>query len=280
MVCKCMQTFDLGNLLSEVNKEKSFTAIAKINQIVRKFLKRSDNKIVIKPLGDSLTLEVYADSSFKYDNQQGIVSILCEEGTRNANMVGWKSQKSDRRAWSTLAAETHAMQVGLDRAIGLKTFLNEIGQKVKETCVVTDNLSLQRVILSGRSTQEMRLRREISIIRDLLVTDDITVSFVCTEKMLADDLTKKTSGEKLMGLVINYCVKTIGEKVSNGKFKNPEIPLINEPDENPVNHETVTIQISDSESEKSGKLATPRISTGGLAPRQKLAVMGGKTPIG
>ncbi len=188
-VCRPDLTFDLGNLLSEVNKEKSFTAIAKINQIVPIFHRRSDNKIVIKPLGKSLTLEVYADSSFKYDNQQLVVSILREEGTRNANMVGWKSQKSDRRAWSTLAAETHAMQVGLDRAIGLKTFLNEIGQNVKKTCVVTDNLSLQRVILSGRSTQEMRLRREISIIRDLMVTDDVTVSFVCTEKMLADDLT-------------------------------------------------------------------------------------------
>ncbi len=83
-----------------------------------------------------------------------------------------------------------------------------------------------------------------------------------------------------MDLVINNCVKTISEKVNNGKFKNPDIPLINEQDENPLNHETVTIQISDSESEKSGKLTTPRMNTGGLAPRQKLAVMGRKNPIG
>ena len=193
----------------------------------------------------------------------------------------WKSEKSDRRAWSTLAAEAHAMQVGLDRAIGMKTFLTEIGQRLSQTCIVTDNLSLQKVILSGRSTQEMRLRREISITRDLMITDNVIVAFVTTDKMLADDLTKKTSGEKLMDPIINNNVKTMGEKGTDGRFKNPNIPLLSEHDEYPANHGAVLIQISDSESERSrGKAPVPRMSTGGIVSSTKLAVMGRKKPIG
>ena len=43
--------------------------------------------------------------------------------------------------------------------------------EVAKTSNMTDNLSLQRLIFTGNSTQEMRLRREISIILDLLVTE-------------------------------------------------------------------------------------------------------------
>ena len=137
------------------------------------------------------------------------------------------------------------MQVRLDRAFGIKTFLTEIGQKLSQTCIVTDNLSQQKVMLSGISTQEMRLRREITIIRDLMITDNMIAAFVSTDKMLADDLTKKTSGEKLMGLIIDNSVKMIGEKVKYARLKNPAIPMLSERDEFPSNHGTVTIQISD-----------------------------------
>ncbi len=111
--------------------------------------------------------------------------------------MGWKSQKSDRRAWSTLAAETHVMQNSLDKAIGIKTFLYQIGIIPKSTKVLTDNLSLKRVIYSGRQTQEMRLRREVAIIRDVAINDNVLIRFVTTDEMVADDLTKRTSGQRI-----------------------------------------------------------------------------------
>ncbi len=55
--------------------------------------------------------------------------------------------------------------------------------------------------------------------------------------------------------------------------------LMSEHNEFPSNHGTVTIQISDTESEKSGK-KNPRMNIGGIASGQKLAVMGRKKPIG
>ena len=65
------------------------------------------------------------------------------------------------------------MQNALDKAIGMKTFLRQLGIRPKSVKVLTDNLSLKRVFYSGRQTQEMRLRREIAIIRDVAVNDDV-----------------------------------------------------------------------------------------------------------
>ena len=44
-VCRPDLTFSLGNFLSEVNKEKHFQAIAKLNQIIQKFHKRDEKKL-------------------------------------------------------------------------------------------------------------------------------------------------------------------------------------------------------------------------------------------
>ena len=55
-VCRPDLTFSLCNLLSEVNKEKHFHSIAKLNQIIRKFHKRDENKVVLQPMTGTLNL--------------------------------------------------------------------------------------------------------------------------------------------------------------------------------------------------------------------------------
>ena len=56
------------------------------------------------------------------------------------------SQKSERKAWSTLAAETHVKQHALDRVTGMKTLITEIGLKIAATKVLTDILSLKKML--------------------------------------------------------------------------------------------------------------------------------------
>ena len=60
----------------------------------------------------------------------------------DVNIIGTKSQKSDRHAWSTLAAEIHAAQFKMDPAIGVKTFLNKIWAAACSTSVLTQACSL------------------------------------------------------------------------------------------------------------------------------------------
>ena len=79
---------------------------------------------------------------------------------------------------------------------------------------MTDNLSLKRVLYSGKPTQELRLRREVAILRDLLSTDNIPVVFVATEEMLADGLTKEKAGGKDLRKAImfnQWNVKTVDQ---------------------------------------------------------------------
>ena len=58
-----------------------------------------------------------------------------------------------------------------------------------------------------------------------MVTDNIIVTFMSTDKMLADDLTKRTGGGKLLSLIIDNTVKLIEEKVKDARFKNPAMPF-------------------------------------------------------
>ena len=140
----------LGELLSVVNIEKHTDQIRSVNAIISRLNKHSENFVMLKPLKGQLEVEVFGDSSFRDNNQQGIALAIRQAGTNICNLVEWKSQKSDRRAGSTLAAETHVMQNALDKAIGIKTFLYQIGVVPKSSKVLTDNLSLKRVIYSGR----------------------------------------------------------------------------------------------------------------------------------
>ena len=110
---------------------------------------------------------------------------------------------SDRKAWSTLSGEARVMQHAIDKVVHLKALAEEIGFTVDRTTVLTDNLSLRRVIQSGRPTQEQSLRRDVAIIRDQIIYSGVEVRFVKSPAMLADHLTKERSGEQLYSILKN-----------------------------------------------------------------------------
>ncbi len=75
------------------------------------------------------------------------------------------------------------MQNVMDRAIGMKELLHELSLKDTPTRVMTDNLSLKKVLYSGRSA------RELGFLREQMLNDEVAVRFVETKKMIADNLT-------------------------------------------------------------------------------------------
>ena len=147
-------------------------------------------------------VEICRDSAFRQENQHSIVTIFHEKGSPLCNLIAWKSQESDGKAWSTLAAETHVIQHAIDKALGMKIFLTEMGVSVAATRVMTDNLSLKMVLYSGKTTLEMRLRREMVVIRDLFVLEDIEIRHADTRHMIAEDLTEKTTGQLIREVAI------------------------------------------------------------------------------
>ena len=108
---------------------------------------------------------------------------------------------SERKAWSTFSGKARAMQHAIDKAVHLKALSAELGFLVEKTTVLTDNLSLRRVIPSVKLTQEQSLRRDVAIIRDRIVYSGVEVRFVKSPAMLADHLTKERSEEQLYSIL-------------------------------------------------------------------------------
>ena len=168
----------LNMAVSRVNAEKDNLAIPWTNTAVQRFKDNRHSILKLVPLRGRIEVEAYGDSAFAADNNQiGVCLVLRQSGSSKVNLIAWRSCKSDRRAWSTLAAETHAMQMAMDRAIGLKYLLHELGVTAKETTVLIDNLNLKKVLYSGRSPAEARLRKEMGILRDMMGQERIKVRF-------------------------------------------------------------------------------------------------------
>ena len=148
-ICRPHMSYKLNHPTTtyKVNSSRNTSVISEIDSVIDDFRKNLKCNIIrMKPVGKKVALEVFADSSFTVDNQPGTCTLMRNLETGEVNIIGWKSQKSDRRAWGILAAETQAALFTIVRAIGVKTVFNEMGAKPCSTTVMTDNLSLKRVL--------------------------------------------------------------------------------------------------------------------------------------
>ena len=151
----------------------------------------------MKSMRRNWEVEIYGDAALDEGNQQGQYTIVREPGTTKINTIGWKSRMSERKAWSSLAAEAQALRAALDKAIHWQSLRREMDLPIRKITVLTDNVSLRRLVHSGRPTQEQSLRRDVAIIRDMIIYNQIKVRFVKSEVMLADHLTKERNGKQL-----------------------------------------------------------------------------------
>ncbi len=170
--------FLLGQALSNLTKERKKRTLREINAIIDRYKEHEDMQLTFKPLRGNLELEVYGDSAFKEYNHQGLVVLIRPENVEDVNIIGWQSRKAERRAWSTLAAETHVLQHAMDKAIHMHGVLKQLKQQITKATVVTDSLSLRRCLYSGRPTKEERLRKEFAVIRDIMLTESKNLRFV------------------------------------------------------------------------------------------------------
>ena len=196
-ICRPDLAYSLGQALSFANRERKVAVFDMINAIISKFAKYRQNRLSFQPLNKPVKLEIYGDTSLDGENQQGLLTLMRANNSRTVNVISWRSKMSDRKAWSTLSGEARVMQHAIDKAVHLKALSTELGFRVEKTTVLTDNLSLRRVVESGRPTQEQSLRRDIAIIRDQIVYSGVEVRFVKSPAMLADHLTKERSGNIL-----------------------------------------------------------------------------------
>ena len=149
-------------------------------------------------------LVLFTDASFG-NLPDGVSStqsyiILIVDDSHQCCPIDWRSNKCKRVARSTLAAETLALQDGLEAAIYVKTGVLELLPALDLPIIAkVDCKSLVEAVHSTSSVEERLLRLNIASIKQMMYDRGITVSWVPGEQQLADSMTKKgASGAKLL----------------------------------------------------------------------------------
>jgi hypothetical protein len=165
-----------------------------------------------------MKLKLYCDASFnnqddKLKSTEGRVLLLESQTSKKFNLFSWKTKKISRICRSVKAAETRAMENGLDEAIHFARMISEIYEgkvnlktpKQIKVEAVMDNKSLWENLHNTRQCEEKLLRNSIALIKEMMDRNEVKkVEWVDTTRMLADTLTKKSGHGSWVKKVISY----------------------------------------------------------------------------
>ena len=191
-------SFDALELSIERNNA-TVTTLKRANKVIKK-LKEGESKMVIEPIGQIVSLDVYADASFcnlpdGKSSTCGFAIFL--HGTKSSRIIDWNSTKIQRVVSSTLEAEALSMKEALNNAVYLGSFLSELLYDDFKTNMIpiegfTDNRPTDQSIRSTKQVSEKRLRIDIGEIQRLIEDKEIRdVKWIPKEEQLADGLTKR-----------------------------------------------------------------------------------------
>ena len=178
-------------------KNATVSDICSLNKVVTK-LHRDSYKLHFPtmPCIKDCYLECYTDASFANlhdsSSQGGFIISLCNNKQERCP-VYWESRKIKRVVKSTLAAETLALIDGAETAVYIQKLIEEIcdGVKIPIICY-TDNKSLVDVLESRKNVDDRRLRVDMAVLKDMLLSEDISsIRWVSTSHQLANSLTKR-----------------------------------------------------------------------------------------
>jgi hypothetical protein len=176
------------------------------NDLVAKIHATKNLKIIFQKLNlEFLKIVVYADASFANNldlsSQLGFLVMLMDD-SKKANILAWKSAKSQRVVHSTLAAETLAMSMAFDLAFGIRKSLVDILKVKIDLVIFTDNKGIFDTITKRTSVTEKRVMIELAVLREAYEKGEISnMGFILSKNNPADALTKNHPSEHLLRLM-------------------------------------------------------------------------------
>lgn len=182
-------------------KNARVSDVIELNKVIRK-IKSEIVKLNFQYLGDdeSLKLVVYSDASLgnmSDGGSQGGYVVMLVGDNRRFSPIAWQSKKIRRVVRSTIAAETLALADAVDSAVYIAQLYAEITSgQLKSGLLpiecITDNHSLYDTLHSTNHVGEKRLRIEISGIKELIQSGQVSkVKWNSAKTQLADCLTKR-----------------------------------------------------------------------------------------
>ena len=198
-------SFDVNFISSQIKTASSKT-VKDLNKIIAK-AKANTSVLTFKPLGSisNLRLKVFTDASYSNQEDQtrstaGKVLVMEDSISGKQNLISWKTKKISRICRYVKAAETRALEEGLDDAINtsrvvMEVYKGEINLRKPAQIPVhayVDSKSLWESLHSTRQCEEKLLRNSVAGMKQLMQLGEVSeVNWVPTEKQLADCMTKK-----------------------------------------------------------------------------------------
>ena len=126
---------------------------------------------------------------------------------QNGEMVpiSWKSKKLHRVTKSPLASETSALGEGADAGYLISSMVKEIfglSSSPPITCF-TDSCSLVQHLHTTKLSTDLRLRVDISRMREMVKNNEMAVKWCSSKMQLSDCLTKKTASTNALIKIIS-----------------------------------------------------------------------------
>ena len=166
-------------------------------------VKQNDSRLLISALGpvEGWSVEVSTDASLSNLNDgvhsTGAYVILINNKAGNCAPISWRSGKIRRIVDSTLECECLALVDGLKQAVYVREIIEEIfnlDAKSVPVRAIVDNKSTVQAVHSTAPVEDKKLRRDISIIKQMLTEREISsVSWCPGKDQLADCMTKRTA---------------------------------------------------------------------------------------
>ena len=200
------------DLSFEVNSLSSNILTATVKEL--KDAKRLVEKAKLEPVTltftrignkEDLRIKLYTDASFnnqdmKLKSTEGRVLVLESIKSSKCTVFSWKTKRISRICRSVKAAETRALENGLDEAVHFARMVHEIYEgevnlkhpKQIEVIAATDNKGLWENLNNTRQCEEKLLRNSVALIKQMVENKEVKrIDWVETNDMLADTLTKK-----------------------------------------------------------------------------------------
>ena len=161
------------------------------------FLKGTLEDVLTLEADDTQSMTWYIDAAFAVHPDMKSHTGMCFSLGKGAVISSSTKQKVNSR--SSTEAELNAVDDKVSKVIWMKRFIESQGFKIKLNVVYQDNTSTIKLLKNGKVSSGKRTRHfdiKLFYMTDLISRDEVMVKYCPTGKMIADYMSKPTTGSK------------------------------------------------------------------------------------
>lgn len=179
---------------------------------VLKYLKGTSSHCLSFRKSNGLDLRGYVDADWggAYD-RKSFTGFVFKIGN---NVISWESRKQQCVSLSSTEAEYVGLACGAKEAVYLRSLLDSLITVQNKTVVIfNDNMSAHRIAenkMMHNRTKHIDIKYHF--IRECVLSNQVVIKYMPTDKMLADILTKSVNGPKLKEFIGKLSLKNYSIK--------------------------------------------------------------------